>query len=91
MSNYNYPTAVKAEAVPQQAYVTGAHSFPISSEINEVPIRDFLNSHAWPNGLQDALVKGITKMPIRFFICDDSGSMATCDGSKLEKIGPGEK
>jgi hypothetical protein len=54
--------------------------------VDEENTRTFLHEHAWPNGLQDALVKGLKKIPIRYIICDDSGSMTTNDGMKFEQF-----
>ena len=36
-------------------------------------------------GLQDAVVKGFEEVPIRYIICDDSGSMSESDGNMLVK------
>lgn len=49
--------------------------------------QNLLNSRSWPIGLQNALFINMSKMPYRFFICDDSGSMAANDGHRL--IGSG--
>lgn len=60
--------------------------------------REVLSEFKWPEGLQskcshgylskdlfrlDTFVKSLSKIPIRFFICDDSGSMASTDGHRL--------
>lgn len=56
---------------------------------NEGGAREFLSSsdfgNNWPRGLQDTFIRSITKVPIRYFIVDDSGSMAASDGHKLHK------
>ncbi len=66
---------------------TGGNSMLFNAEpINEVKARAFLHENAWPLGLQDALVKGLKKIPIRYIICDDSGSMSTNDGYRFEKF-----
>lgn len=52
-------------------------------EEEEAGVRDFLRSRAWPLGLQNALVHTLKKIPIRFFICDDSGSMINSGGTKF--------
>jgi hypothetical protein len=44
---------------------------------------NFFNGNGWPGGLQDAITKTLRRMPIRYVICDDSGSMTGCDGTKL--------
>jgi hypothetical protein len=56
-----------------------------NSPINEGAIREFLSAkHHWPEGLQTQLVSSLKKIPLRFFICDDSGSMMTSDGHRVE-------
>ena len=45
--------------------------------------RNFLQKYGWPEGLQEAMVKSCLKMPVRFFITDDSGSMLTNDGNRI--------
>lgn len=50
---------------------------------NEGGAREFLSTHGFPSGLQDAFVESLTKLPLRFFILDDSGSMATNDGKRI--------
>ncbi len=50
---------------------------------NDGGAREFLSSQGWPTGLQDTFVNNLHKIAFRFFICDDSGSMATNDGHKL--------
>lgn len=35
--------------------------------------KSFLSMHEWPPGLQEALLKSCKKVPLRFFIVDDSG------------------
>ena len=55
----------------------------VPEAVEEVDIRNFLSSHSWPEGLQNALVNTLKKMPIRYFICDDSGSMTYSGGMKL--------
>lgn len=53
------------------------------SHINAGGAKEFLQQKGWPEGLQNAFVDNLAKVPIRFFICDDSGSMMTNDGHKL--------
>ncbi len=47
---------------------------------NEGNLREYLTMKKWPEGLQTAFINNLEKVPFRFFICDDSGSMATGDG-----------
>lgn len=48
---------------------------------------DFLNEHQWPRGLQDNLIRSLDRLPIRFMIVDDSGSMSLPDGNKIVGTG----
>ena len=43
--------------------------------MDETAVKTFLTSKNWPAGLQDVIVKGLEKIPIRYFICDDSGTI----------------
>ena len=52
---------------------------------NVPAIRNYLRSFSWPEGLVDCLVKNVEKMGMRYFICDDSGSMAGSGGQILGK------
>ena len=53
------------------------------SVINEVGLREYLTAHRWPPGLHDAVYRSLVKIPMRFFVVDDSGSMASSDGHRL--------
>lgn len=56
----------------------------VSSTVNQAAAREFLTRMRWPPGLQDFLIHNVSsKLPYRFFICDDSGSMQTSDGKRL--------
>ena len=69
-----------------QAYAVEEPSCPNPGEpVNETGLRNFLQANAWPSGLQDTLVKGARRIPIRYFVCDDSGSMAIADGMQIVK------
>ena len=57
---------------------------------DEVEGRRLLSSHGWPSGLQETFFRSCRKIPIRFFIVDDSGSMSTNDGRKIVRQGPGK-
>ncbi len=54
---------------------------------DERSIREFLTSHKWPVGLQDAFIRGCASSAFRYFICDDSGSMSIGDGHTIYDIG----
>ena len=55
----------------------------LQGTLDEGAAREYLSVLRWPNPLQDSLLKNISLIPIRYFICDDSGSMAAMDGSKV--------
>jgi len=55
---------------------------------NDEAAKQFLTSHKWPTGFQTLLLKQMTEtIPLRFFICDDSGSMFEDDGQHLVSNG----
>jgi len=68
------------EAVPIPITVGGIS--PNSADQSEIPISLLAENH-WPLGLQATLVQTVQKYPLRYFICDDSGSMLTNDGNKI--------
>ena len=39
--------------------------------------RPLLIEHSWTKGLQDKFILALKKLPLRFFICDDSGSVCS--------------
>ena len=51
--------------------------------INEYAAKEFLKGQRWPSGMQQAALNSMQKMPIRYFIVDDSGSMASADGNRM--------
>ena len=59
---------------------------PIAVEANPVATREYLNTKNWPKGLINFVLKSVKKVPYRFIICDDSGSMATNDGKRITGI-----
>jgi hypothetical protein len=50
-----------------------------------------LSESRWPTGLADTMIKNLSRIPIRYFICDDSGSMNSSDGHRLVSIGAKKK
>lgn len=62
---------------------SGNGSPPLAAFQNEGGAREFLSVHGFPIGLQDAFIETLTKLPMRFFILDDSGSMAMNDGKRI--------
>jgi len=68
----------KASVIESKTKTDGEYRSGI--EVNEIETKKFLTSKNWPAGLQDVIVKGLKKIPIRYFICDDSGSMLEPDG-----------
>jgi len=45
--------------------------------------REYMNLQGYPVGLQNAFISSLTKFPTRYYIIDDSGSMAAMDGKKI--------
>lgn len=58
---------------------------------NDVEIRKYLTKNGWPTGLQNALIAGTVSNPVRYFICDDSGSMMSNDGHRVVGQGSNSK
>lgn len=66
---------------------TSFYNPDVSTTVNHTAAREFLSSKGWPSGLQDFLIHNVsTKLPYRFFICDDSGSMVSSDGKRLYDV-----
>lgn len=59
--------------------------FDSSVQIDEENTRLYLTRNEWPVGLQQTLINGLKKVPKRFIIVDNSGSMALADGNVLYK------
>jgi len=86
--NKGEPIMVEAYAVQSSGYQPEeGHALILPSAPPEGPnipaIRNYLKSFYWPDGLVDCLVKNVEKMGMRYFICDDSGSMAGSGGQML--------
>ena len=74
------PLAQVVEGVVAEC-VEPAYNLPM---VRNVPnLRNYLNDHGWPNGLQEYFISSLDRIPIRYFICDDSGSMSTEDGNRI--------
>jgi hypothetical protein len=52
---------------------------------NERGLRYYLSEKKFTPAMQDFLIDNIKKSPMRYFVCDDSGSMGICDGSRLDE------
>jgi hypothetical protein len=77
-----YAVGGSAEASPTSMYLENMDFRNFEKQINEVGAKAFLDSQGWPKGLQNSFLKSTRKIPIRFFICDNSGSMIANDGHK---------
>ena len=80
----NVPIMATAIPIPDNSPNPYGHPSPPSapaavnqSQFNEGGAREFLSTYpySWPIGLQDTLINSLSKFPIHFFICDDSGSV----------------
>jgi hypothetical protein len=56
-------------------------------EIDEHTADKFLSKYSWPKGLREIVIRGCRKVPLRFFLVDDSGSMIINDGKRLVSQG----
>ncbi len=81
---------IHVEAIPVHNDPTNATGLasesaadPSHRTMNEPALRDYLTTNRWPKGLQDTFLRNLDKIPHRFFICDDSGSMSTSDGHRV--------
>ena len=54
-----------------------------SRSLSNEAVRKFLCGRGWPTGLSNALFAGFAATPVRFMICDDSGSMMGTDGHRV--------
>lgn len=55
----------------------------LSKQPNIEAGKSFLTKNGWPSGLQEAVIKSCRKIPVRFYIVDDSGSMISNDGRRV--------
>lgn len=76
-----------SSAPPAAPPAISTSAVPPPQSINYPGAYEYLTAHGWPRGLQDTFLKNLQRVPLRFFICDDSGSMAANDGHKLIKSG----
>jgi hypothetical protein len=58
--------------------------------VDEAAGTKFMNKHNWTKGMQSAFFTSTKKIPIRFFIVDDSGSMNNNDGHRIIRTGSGK-
>lgn len=59
----------------------------LGTESNEDGLKKYLTELRWPLGLQSVIYENLERFPVRFFICDDSGSMIGTDGQRLVTYG----
>ena len=45
--------------------------------------RGYLQEHGWPSGVQDVCIRNMQRVPLRYVMVDDSGSMAAQDGHRM--------
>ena len=57
--------------------------FPTNTVQEPEHLRSFLTANGWSFPQQNFFIGNLNKIPIRFFICDDSGSMVIQDGEKF--------
>lgn len=79
-----------ASATPSVTAVAATTS-GVSHGTDNVGAREFLAANKWPIGLQNTFVENLALISMRFFICDDSGSMMASDGHKLMTNASGQQ
>jgi len=52
-------------------------------EIDGDGLKNFLQREGFPRGLYPVVLDNLRRLPIRFIIADDSGSMMTNDGHRV--------
>jgi hypothetical protein len=55
------------------------------NKIDDNGTREYLTKAEWPTGIQNVCIESMAKIPYRFMIIDDSGSMAARDGHRSRK------
>lgn len=75
-----WPTTLRSQIIRQ-----------IDKDPQQSTGEEFLKKYNWPNGLKHILIKSCKRLPLRFFIVDDSGSMNIGDGKRLVTSGGNSK
>lgn len=90
MDKFNLPVAaiVSVNAVPYEIKKDIQPAAPLPTLQNPEGAKEFLSKQGWPEGLIEVFIQNVSKTPLRFFVCDDSGSMYTTDGNVLYENGP---
>ena len=81
----NFTCNLKMQSNPAYSTINSAEIQQISapSALRGEQACHYLTTHGWPQGLQTAYIRNLEKLPMRFFIVDDSGSMVASDGHRL--------
>lgn len=85
------PSAPPPHIPPALIVVPSPVSGMLPTLQNEAGAREFLTARRWPEGLQNTFVANVSRTPLRYFICDDSGSMQTNDGNFVAQAGATSK
>jgi hypothetical protein len=83
--NPSYRSSEKVSVWPSALKQACINSFGKGPNVTKA--EEYLASHNWPGGFQGALLKSLSKIPMRFFIVDDSGSMSISDGRRVLESG----
>jgi hypothetical protein len=81
--------------IANPAYSSATNLLPRTSStvefgaLDHAAATEYLTQREWPMGLTQSFLKNLSKIPIRYFICDNSGSMVASDGHRL--IGEGNR
>lgn len=90
-NNYNTTPVAYATAVPVKAPTKqdSLYSLPDTSQMNHVKALDVhqqlqaLKEQGYPTGLAHSLTRMMQEFPLRIWVVDNSGSMASPDGNRL--------
>jgi len=77
----NIPTAYSVDTPWSHPIETC--TYPQNTVKDESRLREYLCQSDWPVNLQTFFIQEINKVPVRYFIYDDSGSMSTNDREKM--------
>jgi hypothetical protein len=86
MDDYYHSEPIDVSAVSVSAPDEPIYSsFPSKVCQNDGNLSEYLTQKRWPDNMQTVFIQNVEQLPIRFFICDDSGSMTRDDGTVITK------
>jgi hypothetical protein len=93
-----YDAASAPPPAPATYEHAAGHAVPPPAPLTRLPsvqndgnLREYLQRNSWPPSMQDYFITSLERIPVRFFICDDSGSMGISDGERVVTYGTQKK